>query len=59
MSEAAIESDLVVGGRAIDVLFRILWRCGTFVSGVIAMAVGVLYVKVSLMPMRISFGISS
>jgi hypothetical protein len=53
MSEAAIESDFILGGRAIDVLFCILWRCGTFVSGVIVMAVGVLYVKVSMVLMNI------
>ena len=46
MSEAVIEKN-IIGGRAIDILLRILWRCGTFASGVVALAMGILYVKVN------------
>jgi hypothetical protein len=46
MSEAVIENN-IIGGRAIDILLRILWRCGTFASGVVALAMGILYVKVN------------
>jgi hypothetical protein len=46
MSEAVIENN-IIGGRAIYILLRILWRCGTFASGVVALAMGILYVKVN------------
>ena len=31
-----------------DSLIRLLWRCGTFFSGIVVLAAGVLYVKVSV-----------
>ena len=39
--------DTAGAGGASNILFRLLWKCGTFFTGVVALAVGVLYVKVS------------
>ena len=36
-----------VGSSITDSLIRLLWRCGTFCSGIVVLAAGVLYVKVS------------
>ena len=37
-----------VGSSITDSLIRLLWRCGTFFSGIVVLAAGVLYVKVSV-----------
>jgi len=37
-----------VGSSITDSIIRLLWRCGTFFSGIVVLAAGVLYVKVSV-----------
>mmetsp|Transcript_20961 Transcript_20961/g.45452 ORF Transcript_20961/g.45452 Transcript_20961/m.45452 type:complete len:437 (-) Transcript_20961:159-1469(-) len=45
MAETTIEATHSSGGSTIDALLRFFWRCGTVLTGVVAIAMGVLYVK--------------
>ena len=38
-----------VGSTIVDSLIRFVWKCGTFLSGIIVLAAGVLYVKVCVL----------
>ena len=47
-----------VGSSITDSLIRLFWRCGTFFSGIVVLAAGVLYVKVSVKVSTILFDTS-
>ena len=48
MADDSTLENTEVGSSITDSLIRLLWRCGTFFSGIVVLAAGVLYVKVNV-----------